>query len=347
MADNGGIAAFIKKLRKLTLVKLVKKIPNERIKNYILPRLYYYFNIKPHILMLDTSSKCNSACPFCPRTLENIRGVNMTREVFYKTVDEAYALGIRECRLYSTGEPLLHPNIDEFIRYMKQKGFYLIVSTNGQFLDKHFEALSLADEVKVSIEGWDKESYEYYRKNCDFEKVQKNMADFKQYLTGRKPRPIFSAACMVMRETNMDAYYKAWRDKVDRVIIYPTSYVFDWDKKDKIEFLSFDKYDRLKKNMYDYVYDQESSKYCGYHFEVVLVTAQGNGVICCSDFTDSITYGNLKDVSLLDVINHPKRKAGQKQYVTQKLDVCDGCTEYYKLDKNSQEEYDEKIATYA
>ena len=66
-------------------------------------------------------------------------------------------------------------------------------------------------------------------------------------------------------------------------------------------------------------------------------------MICCSDFTDSILYGNLKNVSLRDIIHSPKRKDGQRQYVTQKFDVCEGCTEFIKLDEKSNVEYRAKI----
>ena len=334
------------KLKKLNMVNVVKHIPNERVRNWILPRLYYYFNLKPTMLMLDVTSKCNSACPFCPRTLQGIRGTNMAPEVFYKAVDEASAMGMRECRLYTTGEPLLHPNIDEFIRYLKRKKFNILISTNGQFLDKHFEALSLCDEVKLSIEGWDKESYEFYRKNCDFEKVQNNLIEFRKYLADKPHKPQVTIGFMIMKETGVPQFYLTWRDKADRIDIYPTSYVFDWDNKESIQYLSFDGNKRLKDNMYNYAYDNRGSKYCSYHFEVATVTANGNGAICCSDFTDSITYGNLKDVSLKSILNHPKRKAGQKQFVQQKLDVCAGCSMFSKMDAASEKDYNAKVKDY-
>ena len=334
-----------KKLQNVTLVNLVKRIPSKRTRDFLLPRLYYYFNTLPDLLILDITSKCNAACPFCPRTILEVRGTNMPDEIFYKAVDQACDLGIRKCRIYSTGEPLLHPHFDQFVKYLKDKNFYVMVSTNGQFADKHLESLSQVDWVKFSIEGWDKESYEFYRKNCDFPKVQNNLAEFKKYISGRKNRPVTVIALMVMRETKMDEFFKVWADKVDKILIYPTSNVFDWGGDDKIEFLNYDFSKRLKENMYSYV-KTEGTKYCGYHFECVLISAQGNGVICCSDFTDSILYGNLRNVSLLDIINSPKRKAGQRQYVSQKFDVCDGCTEFDKLDDRSVTEYHTKVETY-
>jgi len=342
-------SSLIKKIKKITILKIVKRIPNKRIRNYILPRLYYYMKFRPNHLMLDISSKCNSACPFCPRTIliDEIKGgKNMQPEIFYKAVDGAHKLGIRSCQLYTTGEPLLHPNIDEFIKHLKSKGFHTMISTNAQFLDKHFEALSLLDEVKISIEGWDKESYEYYRKNCDFEKVQSNLVEFKKYLSTKEEKPLVTIGLMVMRETNMDQFFKVWRDKVDRVVIYPTSYVFDWDKNDKIDYLSFDSEKRLKDNMYDYEYDNNGSKYCSYPTEIVMITAEGNGGVCCSDFTDSITYGNLKDKSLSEIIYSPKRRSVQRQFVEQKLNVCDGCSIFSNLDEKSDEDYKQKVEQY-
>ena len=263
----GTFRKLHKFMQKFTLVNLIKHIPNKRIRDYFLPRLYYYFNVLPDTIILDISSKCNSACPFCPRTILEIKGTNMPDDIFYKAVDQAHALGIRKCRLYSTGEPLLHPHIDQFIKYVKQKNFiHIHVSTNGQFADKHFEALSMADEVKFSIEGWDQESYEFYRKNCDFEKVQNNLREFKKYLSVKTKRPLTTIALMVMKETNMQKFFGAWADTVDRILIYPTSNVFDWDAKDRIEFLSFDASPRLKENLYCFEKIKDM-RYCGYQFE--------------------------------------------------------------------------------
>lgn len=325
------------------MMKVLRRIPNKRMRARLLTWIYCHLNWKPDELMLDISSKCNSACPFCFRTQLDIQGKFMDARVFYDAVNEAYRLGIRQCRLYTTGEPLLHPQVDDFIRYLKEKNFSVMVSTNGQFLDLHMEAMSLIDEVKISVEGWDKESYEYYRRNCSFERLLSNLWLFKKYLTGRTRKPVVTIGLMVMRETNMEQFYRAWRDKCDQISIWPTVYAFDWDENKKIKYFDFCNDQRLKKNMYDFIDDPKKPRYCGYPFRTVLVSAEGNVVICCNDFSNRIVYGNVKKNRLSEILRSPLRKAVQRQFLTGQLNVCNGCNAFKRMTDKSEEQYKNKI----
>jgi radical SAM protein with 4Fe4S-binding SPASM domain len=337
-----AIATIQKKLKKITLVNLVRRIPNPDIVEYLLPRLYYYLKLMPESIVLDIVSRCNSACPFCTKTLLDVKGDTMSEEVFYKTVDEAKKLGIKSCRLYTTGEPLLHPKFAEFIAYLHKNKFTTFLSTNGQFLNRHFEAVSLIDYVKFSIEGWDKDSFEYYRKNCKFDVVHDNLKRFKEFLKTKKNRPYVTIGCMMIKESNIEKFCETWGDLVDRIDPYPTQEMFHW-KEGKIELLSFNKSPRLMNNMYKWVPNNKKRQFCSDPFAHLYISPKGNGFICCSDFEEHFDMGNMKKNKLIDIIQSSIRRKTQKQFIDQKFNICEGCTTFLKLDKESQVQFDHQI----
>ena len=339
------IMGLVKKLKDLTFLGIIKRIPQKDLQEFVLSRLYYYLNFVPENIVLDLTSRCNAACPFCARTgIGKKGGVDMSRDIFYKAVDEAASIGIKSSRIYSTGEPLLHPDIDEFIAYLKEKGFYVTVSTNAQFMENHFDSLSLADCVKYSIEGWDKDSYEYYRKNCNFEKVQKNISEFRDFISTKEKKPCTVIGLMVNKETNVEQFFKVWGDKVDDISLGFSHHVIKW-QDEKIEYVDL-KEERLRNNMYTFEVN-DKFKYCGYPFSDIVVSPKGNVVICCEDFDDYVVFGNVKEKSLLEIIHSPKRKQVQEQFICQEYNICMNCSSFYKLDSDSRADFNKKLALHS
>lgn len=74
---------------------------------------------------IDITQKCNRSCPICYVQCDF---KNMHFELFRKIVDEGAVLGFSELYLLG-GEPTLHPEILEFIDYVKSK-FRLVIFKN-------------------------------------------------------------------------------------------------------------------------------------------------------------------------------------------------------------------------
>lgn len=332
---------LLTKLKRLNIAKIIRRLPiGEDFKNKVIAFLYYYFNLKPHTLTIDTVSKCNAKCPFCPHSIIGIKGDFINKDLFYKTVDEAKAIGIKECRLYSTGEPLMHPNIDEFISYLKKQDFFIILSTNAEYLDKHFEAASRVDWIKFSIEGWDKDSYEYYRKNCNFDKVKANIENFNKFLKSKATKPLTSIQIMINKETNLKQFLDLWGGFVDRIDYSVTGHMIQWNKENKIERLEFE--GRLKDNMWNF-HEKEGYKYCSSPFEEIVVSSKGNAILCCNDFGNFTKMIDLKENSLNDFLGSREREIMKKQFITQRLSMCDGCGIFEELTEESKIGYIDKL----
>lgn len=131
-------------------------------------------------LTVDIVGSCNARCPFCPRVAmpaERAKGF-MEFDLFRRILDRGRATGITTLCLYSTGEPTLHPRFDDFVALAKDMGYTVVCSTNGSMMHQRKNGLMLADVVQVSIEGWDRVSYERYRYPLRFDRVYGNVRDY-------------------------------------------------------------------------------------------------------------------------------------------------------------------------
>jgi MoaA/NifB/PqqE/SkfB family radical SAM enzyme len=106
----------------------------------------------PVVLSISITSMCNLRCSYCYSYEDNLNAKTLSAETIRRIIDEAYALGTRVVMLQG-GEPLLHPDIDAIIRYIIAKKMYCAVTTNGLLVKQHIAALTLVDQVQISVDG--------------------------------------------------------------------------------------------------------------------------------------------------------------------------------------------------
>ncbi|MBO7619867.1 MAG: radical SAM protein, partial [Victivallales bacterium] len=72
------------------------------------------------------------------------------------------------------GEPLMYPYFDELAKSLKEKGFRLGLISNGTLIDRHLEAVSLMDDIHISIDGRE-ELNDAVRGAGTFAKIKRNL----------------------------------------------------------------------------------------------------------------------------------------------------------------------------
>ena len=137
----------------------------------------------PPYLLIEPVSTCNLKCPFCFQTdgsftKKPYMGV-MDLSLFKKIIDEANEIGVGAVTLASRGEPTLHPNLKEMLKYTRTKKniFEIKLNTNASFLTEElcYEIFnSKINQVVISADHYEKTMYEKLRKNANFEKIVKN-----------------------------------------------------------------------------------------------------------------------------------------------------------------------------
>ena len=110
----------------------------------------------PISINLDLTSACNFSCPFCVDSKLINSGKSLTLEGVKKTIDTLHAHGLLSVILIGGGEPTLHKDFGEVLRYLKSKRLQIGIVTNGSRLEKIEEVvgeLKGKDWIRISIDA--------------------------------------------------------------------------------------------------------------------------------------------------------------------------------------------------
>jgi radical SAM protein with 4Fe4S-binding SPASM domain len=213
---------FLKSLRDLKY--LAQKVA------YVLPRLtgrVARWTEVPPAIQIEPTLHCNIDCITCCRSQGTRPAGAMDFSLFRKIIDDAAAIGVRRVLLFIFGEPLLHPQIVEMIRYIKSAGLAFHLTTNGELLDKSMgEAIlgagvTSADYLTFSILGFSKAVHEQVMKGIDHDRVVKNVL---QFLENRKRSgvngPIVETVFYSIAENRheLEPFLEYWGEVADHAI---------------------------------------------------------------------------------------------------------------------------------
>lgn len=132
-----------------------------------------------------TGTGCNARCRFCYYYLTGLHDF-WPKEKVISEINIAKRAGMRAID-FSGGEPTIHPNFLEFVKYAKSKGFEVICAlTNGlrmenkDFVKKMVEAG--INDVLFSVHGHNSEEHDYITQiPGSFEKIIQAIENFKEY----------------------------------------------------------------------------------------------------------------------------------------------------------------------
>lgn len=113
-------------------------------------------NIKK--IYLELSSECNFDCKMCFRNSYHSTGGLMSEGVLERVKSEIEKLPhLQEVVLGGIGEPLMHPQISDIISYIKSRGIFLSINTNGSLLHSLIDFLVKyeVDKIVLSFETGD------------------------------------------------------------------------------------------------------------------------------------------------------------------------------------------------
>jgi MoaA/NifB/PqqE/SkfB family radical SAM enzyme len=137
----------------------------------------------PVCLYLEVTNRCNLLCETCPRTFETLEPpADMSWSLFTRIVDQ-YP-NIARVVLHGVGEPMLVRDLPRMIRYLKDRGTYVLFNTNGTLLQpRKFPAIveSNLDELRVSLDAADRETYFKVRGKDFFQRIVRDVGRFIAY----------------------------------------------------------------------------------------------------------------------------------------------------------------------
>ena len=264
---------------KLRLNMLLRReaIKNYPVKAYIEPTLF-----------------CNLRCPACPTGLQlGLRpSSSMDFDLFKGALDEVGDY-LFELWMYNWGEPLLHRQTPEMIRYAKDKGIEKIrLSTNLSIplTDDYIERFvqSGLDVLIVSLDGTTQDTYSKYRIRGDIDLVHRNMRRIQEAKTRlglSKPNIVWQFLVFKHNEHEIKQARMSYRDwGADSIDFFGAEMPFE-ENAAGFEPSSIPEYNQYHP---DHPQQRERKRYqasgkpCSWLYGVFVLNPTGKVSSCCS-----------------------------------------------------------------
>jgi len=168
----------------------------------------------PVHIRIKPTNKCNHNCRYCAYRADNLQlGKDMSgqdeipRRKMNEIINDIVQMGVQAVTFSGGGEPFCYPYLTEAIARLSQTFIQFAALTNGSLLEgKAAEIFAHHGTwLRVSIDGWDDESYSDYRhvRSGEFKRVISNMENFKK-LGGT----CYLGVSLIVDETNAGHVYE-------------------------------------------------------------------------------------------------------------------------------------------
>lgn len=162
---------------------------------------------------------CNNRCPYCTyRRWDLEKGArSMTFEEFRLNAMRLASLGVEGFILTWGGEPTVNPDFTKIAQWLELEGLHWGINTN--FNNLHFIR---PDYLKVSLDGWDEDSYERSRGVRMYAKTLENVREYAAWKKENSPKTSLGLQMVAESADDVLSFYEANRGlDVDYIVIRP------------------------------------------------------------------------------------------------------------------------------
>lgn len=263
----------------------------------------------PPSILLEPTNACNIKCRMCPIHGE---GVNKSREIGF--IKKDLWTGIIEeigswpsqvnLDIHGAGEPLLHPEFFDMLSLAKSKGNITVgFLCNATLLDQEKARAVIelgVDWICFSVDGAQKEVFEYYRRGAHLETVERNIKYLLSLRKQGKPQIYFN---MVNHdEADLALFIDTWAGLVDSLSISIKRPVRREDQE------------RLK-----------LLKPCPLLYQQLVIGWPGKTGLCCEDLWGDMITGEIPAASLHDIWHDKVLRKARRLHEEGRQDNIDLC----------------------
>ncbi len=243
--------------------------------------------MRPRFIQLETVTKCNAKCPFCPQN-EIVRDpARMPTKTWKKIIDDTRGWGVTY-RPFLTNEPFVDNRMPEIVRYIKDHDPSARVefNTNGELVTEKLAGELLAagvDIMRFSIDGLSRETYEPSRIGIDFQKVMDRVQGFLSLWDqgGYRDR-VFTEIRMIEVPENaheVQGYREFWQPKCSEVLVTKL-YQWPWTGQRPEDVVL---------------------KPCLKILDELFFYTNGKATLCCWDVHEKAVIGDVNQQSVQDI----------------------------------------------
>lgn len=290
----------------------------------------------PISLAIEPTTSCNLRCPECPSGLRSFtRPTGMLDPDFFRSVIDQVHRDVAYLVFYFQGEPFLHPQFTDLVRYAKSKRIYTATSTNAHYLSPEKARETVAsglDRLIISIDGTTQDTYSQYRVGGSLEKVlegTRNIIEAKRKVGAATPYTVFQFLVVRPNEHQVQDVRNLARELgVDRVVL-KTAQVYDFEHGNPLipENPRYARYRQSKDGRWEIRNPLDNRCWKLWHSAVV--TWDGRVVPCCFDKDAQHVMGHLEKRSFREIWNGPEYAVFRNQLIKgrSEIDICRNCSE--------------------
>ena len=260
---------------------------------------------RSHVLSsvnLELTNHCNLKCTICPvnTTMRRAKGF-MDPALFRRVIDENPQLDF--VLAFQWGEPLLHPQFFELVRYAADRGVRTMITSNGTYLSPENRAKLLEcglERITFSVDG-DRETH-FSIRHYDLERLRTDVQALRTERDAAGARLRIDVSMVVDRATEhaLEGYRADWSGVADRFQAIP----------------------RL-------VAERRTHPCRELWRGTLVVLWDGRVTVCCVDSEGVLQVGDARTEKLTDVWNGERMRALRGRHAA--LDfpsLCAMCGEY-------------------
>jgi MoaA/NifB/PqqE/SkfB family radical SAM enzyme len=316
-------------------------------------KLHYHFDrvaqfaksgdCAPIYMEVSPVGLCNHRCVFCAYDYIGYPNRKLDREKFMTFVKDIADAGLKSMLYAGEGEPLVHPNIGEFVAHTKSYGIDVGMFTNGQLLSEKLtqEILPSLTFIRFSFNGGTADNYAKIHevKTSVFDKVVENIKYACDYRREHGLSVDIGAQFVLLPE-NIDYLMDAVRTLrlcgVDYISIkpfvqqneaqhYQMNRQFTLDElHELIESSKKEEADSFKVLFRENAFEKYGERdYCHCNGTTFITVLNSAGELAsCLPFWDNpeFVYGNIHEESF-EAIWNGERRAKIKNFLENELDV--------------------------
>ena len=293
----------------------------ERVRNRVFRKPVPDF---PKTILIETQFGCNAGCVFCqyPQVKDELPRGRMSVATFEKIARECAGRNVERFILCLDNEPLMDQTIAEKYAVLKQHCPEAIrnLTTNASLLTpEKIEQLigaELVNEIFLSINGASKEVYEKIMV-LPFERTMKNLDYFCKWLREhpeikQKLRVRVNTVKTKLVAPEVPEMTKRWEAEGFEM------HIIDMDNRGDQLDLKAVALEEMKPNTT-----------CRRPFHTMVLTWEGQAVICCVDYKREVKLGNVHEQSVYEIWNGPWATQLRQEYLSAEfgnLPTCAKCT---------------------
>ncbi|MCB2205555.1 SPASM domain-containing protein [bacterium] len=293
---------------------------------------------KPWTLTIEPTNRCNLSCPECPSgngAMVRAMGL-MPMDEFRRLVDEVRH-EVFYLQLFFQGEPFIHNELLDMVRYARNRRMYVSISTNAHYLrsSKAREVIASGlDRLIISIDGLTQEVYEQYRVGGSLAKVHEALEnlDAARRETKRSCTELTLQLLVTKQNEEQLPKLQALAAKYHAQVALKTMQVYSIEGAEK--FLpSNPKYSRYENVDGELRTRNALHNRCVRLWERSVVTWDGVVVPCCFDKDAEYPLGQLNGRSFADIWQSEEYHDFRRRILHDRrsIEMCRNCTEGLRI----------------